>query len=225
MPHLFCSALRRHVLVVVAPRIREEALVVPRRLALGPVANLVDQRARHVAFVLVREVRVRLHLFQRGVADDRRAPSPRARAASRSPRCRTASSSGPAAQTRRDARWSRPWSRRCRRCRRSWSASRRRPSTAHPPCAADTTLKPTPAPTRPASTRRPKPRCTVTAPSACPGTISTGAITLRPFTVDLHRVVLVAPRPSMVAKLISAALSQLRFVICLGSSCSQPTLA
>ncbi len=44
--------------------------------------------------------------------------------------------------------------------------------------------------------------------------------------VDLDRIALLrAPSVSIVARLISAALSQLRFVICLGSSCSQPTFA
>ena len=46
---------RRGILVVVAPRIRQEALVVRHLLALRVVADLVDQRARSAPFV--REVR------------------------------------------------------------------------------------------------------------------------------------------------------------------------
>ena len=51
-------------------------------------------------------------------------------------------------------------------------------------------------------------------------------MTLRPLHFDLDRIALrrASATPS-VARLISAALSQLRFVTCLGSSCSQPTLA
>jgi hypothetical protein len=89
--------------------------------------------------------------------------------------------SGPAARTLRDARCCAPWSRTGRRCPAVFFSVSHPQHTAHPPSAAVRIE----AHARAHASRlhpRPSPRCTVTAPSGCPGAISTGAITLRPFT-------------------------------------------
>jgi hypothetical protein len=65
----------------------------------------------------------------------------------------------------------------------------------------------------------------VTAPSACPGTIQTGARSALPPAAISTISSLTTPRRRAIAGPISAALSQVRRVIGLGSSCSQPLLA
>ena len=60
---------RRGIRLVVLPRIREERVVMRNFLTLRRIANLIDQRPTRATFM--REVRVLLHLFDRGVANDR----------------------------------------------------------------------------------------------------------------------------------------------------------
>ncbi len=93
--------------------------------------------------------------------------------------------------------------------------------------------KPTPVPTRPAR-RRPKPRWTVTAPSAWPGSTHSGATTVRPpsrssatsvwWPLALCSV-FTPPRASAVLGLTRATLSHVTLVSGFGSSCSQPRFA
>src|SRR5665213_2924200 len=83
--------------------------------------------------------------------------------------------------------------------------------------------KPTPCATRsPSPPRRPLPRYTVTQSFGCPGTISTGAITLRPFRSSSMASFSSMLRRVIVYRLISAALSHESDVTGLGNSCSQP---